>query len=241
MCSSDISVVERLPLHVRKLLKRDHSPDIFSYPINLYNCKAGTAHVSREGQFSVIYTFSMWKKKKKKEASILQKLSSNWTGKVSCKFQSGNLMEYTTLQVIFDVFNLLWSLVFRDLSIYSGAWIIHNRCGCRCKLIIYLASGVFSHVKTYLQSFQHKSWDLIWNRCSLPWDEAHRWQRNLSPVYRSSSGAWESRSSNDTINRFCIQFNILFCPFTIAVSPEASLGTHWHLAKLCQKGFLGQR
>lgn len=90
------------------------------------------------------------KKKKKKKATVLQKLSSNWTGKVSHKFQSGNLMEYTTLQVIFDVFNLLWWLVLRDLCIYSGAWIIHNRCGCRCKLIIYLASGVFSHVKTYL-------------------------------------------------------------------------------------------
>lgn len=151
VCSSDISVTERLPLHVGKLLQRDHSPDIFSYPINLYNCKAGTGHVSREGQFSVIYTFSTWKKKKiKEEASVLQKLSSNWTGKVSHKFQSGNLMEYTTLQVIFDVFNLLWWLVLRDLCIYSGAWIIHNRCGCRCKLWIYLASGVFSHVKTYL-------------------------------------------------------------------------------------------
>lgn len=61
--SSDISVIGRLPLRIGKLLKRDHSPDIFSCPINLYNCKAGTAHVSREGQFSVVHTFSTYKKK----------------------------------------------------------------------------------------------------------------------------------------------------------------------------------
>lgn len=119
---------------------------------------------------------------------------------------------------------------------------IHNRCVCRCKLVIDLASKVFFLMWKHICNHFNTSPGILFE-IGAPYleNEAWRWQRSLRPVYKSNSGAWAPRSFNDTINRSSIQFNIVFCPLAVAVSSDTFVGTHWCQAKLCQENFLSRR
>lgn len=100
-------------------------------------------------------------------------------------------MECIILLVILAVFNLLWLLVLRDLSIYTGAWMLHNRSLCGCKLVIHLASKVF--VLMWKHICNHFNINPgIWFEIGAPClrNEAWRWQRSLKPVYKSNSSTW---------------------------------------------------
>ena len=145
--------------------------------------------------------------------------------------------------VTLAVFRLLWWLVFRDFSIYTGAWMIHNRCVCRHKVVIDLASKMFLLVwKHICNNFNTSPGILFEIGAPCLENEAWRWQRNLGPVYKSKSGPWALRSLNHTIKtRFSIQFNIVFCPLATAVSSEAFIGTCRCQANLCREGFLNAR
>lgn len=120
---------------------------------------------------------------------------------------------------------------------------IHNRCVCRCKLVIDLASKVFLLMwKRICNHFNTSPGILFYTGAPCLENEAWRWQRSVRPVYKSNSGTWAPRSLNDTKkHRSSIQFNIAFCPLAVAVSSEAFVETHWCQANLRQEGFPSPR
>lgn len=120
---------------------------------------------------------------------------------------------------------------------------IHNRCVCRCKLVIDLASKVFFLMWKHICNHFNTS-PGIWFEASAHFlkKEAYRWQRCLRTVYKNNSGTCVPSSFNDTIkNKSSIYFNIVFCPLAIAVSSEAFVGTHWCQTKVSQEVFLSPR
>lgn len=133
--------------------------------------------------------------------------------------------------------------MFRDLSIYTGAWMMHNRCVCRCKLVMDLASKVFLLMwKCICNHFNTSPGILFEIGAPCLENEAWIWFRSLRPVYKGNSGTWAPRYPNDTMkNRSSIQFKIIFCPLVIVVSSEALVGTHRCQLNLCQEGFLSPR
>lgn len=120
---------------------------------------------------------------------------------------------------------------------------IHNRCVCRCKLVIDLASKVLLLMWKHICNHFNTSPGILFE-IGAPCLEnvAWIWFRNLRPAYKGNSGTWAPRSPNDTIkNRSSIQFKIIFCPLVIVVSSEALVGAHRCQANLCQEGFLSPR
>lgn len=139
-------------------------------------------------------------------------------------------MECIILLVILAVFNLLWWLVLRDLSIYTGAWMLHNSSLCGCKLVIDLASKVFVLMwKHICNHFNTNPGILFGIGAPCLRNEAWRWQRIWS-LFTKAIPALECPSTwslSDTMrNRPSIQVDTVLCPLTITVSSEAFRGAH---------------